>query len=359
MANFVNFENNAGEEIISPDNKINYNKIKGIPSNLVDAANHNHDDLYTSKNTIESEFGAIMDTVASLTKALTIRPLKTKGFLNGGYKSSYVYAQRVQRFNTVTETGVEIGQIGTVTSYYTPGGSSELKGYFFGSNTSSTSNKAENGNDRKGRHVDNIVYLTEVETYLGNIMSHDVRSTLYNIYSQSQLYVCDSSSNWSSISVVSDAVTVLSSAASQSTTRQGLSSEDFGYVVQNASSADKTSTKYTYLTGVSSTGTTQQIRQIPTGLSKDKDKGYWIDYGTANNWRINMVNNSVSNVVCFTEGFGESNSLGSEKVGFMMGGYDGKQHGKVQKMVWATEAASNVLGGSLAIPQSSAGMAES
>ena len=100
---------------------------------MVDTSTHNHDDMYTSSNAIEDRFTFVMNKVAAITKALTIRPLKTKGFLNGGYKSSYVYAERVQRFNTVTETGVEIGQIGTVTSQYSPGGSSELKGYFFGS----------------------------------------------------------------------------------------------------------------------------------------------------------------------------------------------------------------------------------
>jgi len=358
MAKLNGVETLSGNVIVSPQGKVNYKGIANIPSALIDPANHNHDNLYTSKFTIEDEFSKIMDEVSALTKALTIRPLKTKGFLNGGYKSSYVYAQRVQRFNTVTETGLEIGQIGTVTSYYTPGGSSELGGYFFGTNTSSTDNKAADGNDRKGRHVDNIIYLTEVETYLGELLTHDGLATLYNLYSQSQVYVCDKSSNWSFLDVVTNSVVKLPSSASQAATRQGLSSEVFGYVV-NTGNASRTTTKYTYLTNVSSTGTTQQIRQIPTGLSKDANKGYFIDYGTANNWRINMVNDSVSNVVCFTVGFGESNSLGSEKVGFMLGGYDGAQHGKVQKMVWATEAASNVLGGSLAIPQSSAGMAES
>jgi len=356
MANLQDLTNSSGLTIIDGNTgKVNYHAITSVPSALTDPANHNHDDIYTSKNTIETEFGALMDIVAQMTKALTIRPLKTKGFLNGGYKSSYVYAQRVQRFNTVTETGVEIGQIGTVTSEYTPGGSSELKGYYFGDNSSSTTYSDAT---RTGLHIDKITYLTEVEVYLGKLMSHNAQATLYNVYSQSQLYVCDGSNHWSSMSVVTDAITRLSDAASQEATRQGLSSEEFGYVV-TAGQADRTSTKFTYLTRISSTGTTQNIRQLPTGLTKDKDKGYFIDYGTANNWRVNMVNNSVSNIVCFTVGFGESNALGSEKEGFMMGGYDGAQHGKVQKMIWATEAASNVLGGSLAIPQSSAGMAES
>jgi len=355
MADFKSLTNTAGETIIGTNGKVNYDHIAGIPSALIDPSNHNHDDIYTSKNTIEAEFGEIMDTVAALSKALTVRPLKTKGFLNGGYKSSFVYAERVQRFNTVTETGTEVGQIGTVTCQYSPGGSSEFKGFYFG-----TSRNGATGNFRStGREVDTIVYATEVETYLGNLMPHDVRATLYNIYSQSQLYVCDSANHWSSVSIVSASTTLLPVAASQSSTRQGLSSENFGYVVKEGA-ATKATTKYTYLTNTSSAGTTQAITHYPSGLSKDADKGYIIDgTGTANNWRVNMVTNTVSNVICFSEGFSESNTLGSEKVGFMMGGYDGAQHGKVQKMVWATEAASNVLGGSLALPQSSAGMAES
>ena len=119
-----------GTEIINSSGKVNYGSIEGIPAAMVDTSTHNHDDMYTSDVAIEDKFTFIMNKVAAITKALTIRPLKTKGFLNGGYKSSYVYAERVQRFNTVTETGVEIGQIGTVTSQYSPGGSSELKGYF-------------------------------------------------------------------------------------------------------------------------------------------------------------------------------------------------------------------------------------
>jgi hypothetical protein len=355
MANLINIESTDGLNIVNTNAKVNYDAIQGIPSELIDPNNHNHDDLYKSKFAIEDNFTAIMNKVQAMTKALTIRPLKTKGFLNGGYKSSYVYAQRVQRFNTVTETGVEIGQIGSVTSQYSPGGSAELCGYYFGDTTSST----ERGDhSATGRHVDKIVYLTEVETYLGNITHHNTRTTLYNIYSQSRLYLANAGEGWSELSVVTDAVTLKSSTlAGKGMGRQGLSSESFGYVVDRGN-AERTSLKFIYLTTVTETGTTQTIRQQPAGLSKDADLGYWIDYGTANNWRVDMVANTVSNVVCFTEGFGESNALGSEKVGFMMGGYDGAQHGKVQKMDWATESASNVLGGSLAIPQSSAGMAE-
>lgn len=355
MAILTGVEAQDGTEIINSAGKVNYNAIEGIPESMVDTSNHNHDNLYTSKIAIEDKFTFIMNKVADITKALTIRPLKTKGFLNGGYKSSYVYAERVQRFNTVTETGVEIGQIGTVTSQYSPGGSSELKGYYFGD----VRNGATTSFHSTGREVDKITYLTEVEVYLGMITYHDTRCTLYNIYSQSKIYTCDNSTNWSKLTVVTDTMeTITSDAQGQGMGRQGLSSEDFGYVV-NAGNASRTSTKFIYLTAVGETGSTQTIRQHPTGLSKDKDLGYWIDYGTANNWRVNMLANTVSNIICFTQGFGESNSLGSEKVGFMMGGYDGVQHGYVQKMVWATEAASNVLGGSLAIPQSSAGMTES
>jgi hypothetical protein len=356
MARLNKLQAPDGTEIIGAEGKVDYNIISSIPSELVDMNNHNHDNIYSSKFAIEDRFTNIMNKVQAMTKALTIRPLKTKGFLNGGYKSGYVYAQRVQRFNTVTETGIEIGQIGTVTSQYSPGGSSELGGYYFGDNTSSTAN---GDNSRTGRHVDNIIYLTEVETYLGNITHHNTRSTLYNIYSQSKLFLCNAGEGWSKLTVTTNTISLESSSLNGAGMgRQGLSSETFGYVTA-AGNADRTTVRYTYLTTVTDTGTTQNIRQHPAGLSKDAKLGYWIDYGTANNWKIDMVTNSVSNVVCFTEGFGESNALGSEKVGFMMGGYDGAQHGKVQKLVWATEAASNVLGGSLAIPQSSAGMAES
>jgi len=358
MANLKGITSSDGQVIIGNDGKIEYGAIHGIPSSMVDTSTHNHDDRYTSKAAIEDEFTNIMNKVAIMTKSLTIRPLKTKGFINGGYKSGYVYAQRVQRFNTVTETGTEIGQIGSVTSQYSPGGSSELKGYYFGDTSTSTANDTSI-HTRTGRHVDKIIYLTEVESYIGNITHHNTKSTLYNIYSQSKLYLCNEGAGWSKLTVTTDTCSLESSSlGGHGMGRQGLSSENFGYVTQ-AGQADRTTLKYEYLTVSTSSGTTQNIRQHAAGLSKDKDRGYWIDYGTANNWRIDMINNSVSNVVCFTEGFGESNALGSEKVGFMMGGYDGAQHGKVQKMVWATEAASNVLGGSLAIPQSSAGMAES
>ncbi len=358
MAKLNKLQAMDGTELIGTDGKVDYSSITSIPASMVDTSTHNHDDMYSSKFAIEDKFTNIMNKVAEMTKALTIRPLKTKGFLNGGYKSGYVYAQRVQRFNTVTETGTEIGPIGTVTSQYSPGGSSELKGYYFGDISTSTANDTAL-HTRAGRHVDKIVYLTEVETYLGNITNHNTKSTLYNVYSQSKLFLCDTGTSWSKLTVTTDTINLETTGTTGAGIgRQGLSSETFGYVVAPGH-ADRTSIKYDYLTTSGSTGTTQNIRQQPAGLTKDKDKGYWIDYGTANNWRIDMVNNSVSNVVCFTEGFGEGNALGSEKVGFMMGGYDGAQHGKVQKMVWATEAASNVLGGSLAIPQSSAGMAES
>lgn len=356
MTNLKNLEYSDGTEIIDSEGKIDYNSINNIPSTLLDTSTHNHDDLYKSKFAIEDEFSTIMNKVAQITKALTIRPLKTKGFLNGGYKSGSVWAQRVQRFNTVTETGLEIGQIGTVTCEYSPGGSSELHGYYFGIKSNST---ARDDYPNHGTDFDKITYMTEVEEYIGALPTHTADTTLYNIYSQTQVYYTNGSNNWSRVQANTNAITTESTTAlGYRTTRQGLSSEFFGYTVQTGQ-ADRTSAKYTYLTKTSETGTTQNIRQYPTGLSKDKNKGYWVDYGTANNWRVDMVNNTVANVSCFTVGFGESNSLGSEKYGFMMGGYDGAQHGKVQKLTWTTEAASDVLGGSLSLPQSSAGMAES
>ena len=353
MANLKGITASDGQVIIDTDGKVEYGAIQGIPSSMLDTSTHNHDDTYTSKAAIEDKFTNIMNKVAAMTKALTIRPLKTKGFLNGGYKSGYVYAERVQRFNTVTETGTEIGQIGTVTSQYSPGGSSELKGYYFGD----IRNGATSNFNSAGRSVDKITYLTEVEVYLGMITHHNTDSTLYNVYSQSKLYFCDTGTSWSRLTVVTDTCDLVTTgAAGRGIGRQGLSSENFGMVTN---SSDSTSTKFTYLTAISSAGSSQAIYQHGAGLTKDKDTGYWIGFGTANNWRVNMLNDTSTKVICFTEGFGESNSLGSEKQGFMMGGYDGAQHGKVQKMVWVTEAASNVLGGSLAIPQSSAGMAES
>lgn len=354
MANFNKLEKSDGTEIIGTDGKINYGAIASVPPALLNTSIHYHDDMYPSKYAIEDRFTSIMNKVSAMTQALTIRPLKTKGFLNGGYKSSYVYSRRVQRFNTVTETGVEIGKIGTVTSQYSPGASSELKGYYFGDNVDTTSNY-----NSLGRYVDQIVYLTEVESYLGLITTHNTESTLYNVYSQSRIYFCDAGTSWSKMNVSTNAVNLeTSGVAARGIGRQGLSSETFGYVVA-AGAATNTSIKYTYLTATGQNGTTQAISQHPCGLTKDKDTGYWIDYGTANNWKVNMLTNTVQNVYCFTEGFGESNALGSELSGFMMGGYNGVQHGKVQKMTWSTGTASNVLGGELAIPQSSAGMAES
>jgi len=355
MADLKGIYDEDGNEIIDSTGGIEYNAIMNIPSSLVDTSTHNHDDLYPSKELVEDEFTYIMNKVATITRSLSIRPLKTKGFLNGGYKSSSVWAQRVQRFNVVTETGIEIGQIGSVTSYYTPGGTTEKKGYYFGTKTSST---AQSDNPRTGREIDEIVYLTETESYLGNLMQHDARSTLYNVYTQDQIYVCDNGSSWSNLDPSTNTVTLLTtSQTAHGFGRQALSSEFFGYVIE-IGSADRTSSIFDYQTYTSSTGETHNVRQQCTGLTKDKDKGYWIDYGTDHNWRVDMLNNAVSNISCFTEGFGESNSLGSEKEGYMMGGYDGVQHGKVQKMKWDTEAVSNVLGGDLALPQSSAGMAE-
>lgn len=354
MANFKSLVKPDGTELVGTDGKVNYNTIASIPSALVDPNTHYHDDLYTSKFAVEDRFTAIMNKVSAMTQALTIRPLKTKGFLNGGYKSSYVYSRRVQRFNTVTETGVELGKIGTVTSVYSPGASSELKGYYFGDTADNTALY-----NSGGRYVDQIVYTTEVETYLGMITHHDTDSTLYNVYSQSKVYLCNTGTSWSKLDVTTNTVNLETTGVSgRGCGRQGLSSETFGYVT-NAGNAYMTTQKYTYLTAVGQAGTTQTIIQHAAGLTKDKDIGYWVDYGTANNWKVNMLTNTVQNIYCFTEGFGESNTLGSELFGFAMGGYDGAQHGKVQKLTWTTDTASNVLGGQLAIPQSSAGMAES
>jgi hypothetical protein len=353
MADLLNVKYTDGTIIVDVDGKIRYPRIKNIPASVVDTSTHNHDDSYSSKASIEDKFNSIMNKVQAITKSLVPRPLKTKAYLNGGYKSSYVYAQRVQRFNAITETGSEQAR-GTLTSQYSPGGSSELCGYFFGDNRGTTTTNFNS----TGRYVERINYATETYNYLGGIMSQDVDSTSYNLYAQTHLYMCDTGSTWSKLAASNNAVTIeTSSATARGIGRQGLSSELFAEVLQSGSGTYM-SYKYTYSTKTSQNAMNIAVRQQPAGLSRDKDVGYWIDFGTANNHRVNYLTNSATIISCFTLGFGESNTLAAETHGFAMGGYDGIQHDYVQKMAWSTEVAQSIIGGKLAIPQSSAGCCE-
>jgi hypothetical protein len=354
MAKFKKVSFTNGTEIIDATGKIDYSNITNVPSSVVDTSSHVHDDRYSSKASVEDRFNSIMNKVQSITKSLTARPLKTKAYLNGGYKSSYVYAERVQRFNATTETGSEIGQIGTVTSQYSPGASSEYHGYFFGD----PRNGATSNFNSTGRHVDKIQYSTESESYLGNITTNNADSTAYKLYSQTEIFYCDTGSTWSKIDCSTDTNSLQTSGATaKGIGRQGLSSETFAQVVQSGNGTYM-SYKYNYSTKTSQNAMNIAVRQQPAGISKNKDMGYWVDYGTSNNHRVNYLTNTAVIISSFTEGFGESNTLAAETHGFCLGGYDGAQHDKVQKMSWETEVAQSILGGKLAIPQSSAGTAE-
>lgn len=353
MAKFKSISYKDGTSIIDSTGKIRYSRIKNIPASVVDTSTHNHDSSYSSKASIEDRFNSIMNKVQAITKSLTPRPLKTKAYLNGGYKSSYVYAERVQRFNAITETGSEQSR-GTVTSQYSPGGSSELCGYFFGDpRGGSTANF-----NSAGRYVERVNYATETYNYLGGIMQHNAESTIYNLYAQTDTYACDAGSSWSRINASTNACTYeTSSATGQGCGRQALSSATFG-LVSNAGAANRTNYKYTFTTKTSVAALTVYHQQHNAGLCKDKDVGYWIDYGTSANQRVNYLTNTYANVYCFTDGFGESNTLAAETHGFAMGGYNGIQHDYVQKMLWSSEVAQSIIGGKLAIPQSSAGCCE-
>ena len=353
MAVIKNIKYKDGTLVIDHDGKIKYSKIKNVPAANVNNALHNHDDMYTSKATIEDRFNNIMNKVQMITKSLTARPLKTKAYLNGGYKSGYVYAERVQRFNSVTETGSEQAR-GTITSQYSPGGSSELCGYFFGDPRNGSSANFNSA----GTYVERINYSSETYNYLGGIVSHNVESSLYNLYVQTEIYMCDDTTYWSKLSASTNAINVETNTTfAKGCGRQGLSADSFGLVTMSGAGSIA-NYKYSYLTRTSVYALNVNHSQQSAGLCKDKDNGYWIDYGVSANQRVNYLTNTFVNVACFTLGFGESNTLAAETHGFAMGGYDGIQHDYVQKMLWSTEVAQSIIGGKLAIPQSSAGTCE-
>ena len=337
MAKFKQIKYTDGTVIIDTTGKISYTKIKNVPASVVDTSNHNHDTSYSSKASVEDRFNTIMNAVQSITKTLAVRPLKTKAYLNGGYKAGATQYKRVQRFNATTETGSDLGYISSLTSYYNPGSTSETVGFF---HTSSISDK--------------ITYQTEVCSAVSGACQHSINGTIYELYRQTKCFLTNSSNQWTNLDPTTTTYTLLPTASSTSCTRQMLSSETFGY----AGGAGGATYKYNYATGTSTSAGSFGGSYL-TGISRNKDVGYWIGF-TNDNWRVNMTTDSYVNLSIFTINFSEGNTLAGDTSGYLMGGYsyNGSQHGKVQKVVWVTEVASTVIGGDLAYEQSSAGTCE-
>lgn len=341
MAKFKQISYTDGTVIIDTAGKISYNSVKNVPASVVDTSTHNHDISYSSKASIEDRFNTIMNAVQSITKSLSARPLKTKAYLNGGYKAGATQYKRVQRFNATTETGSDLGYISSLTSYYSPGSTSETIGYFHDGSTGS----------------DKITYQTETCSAVAGSCQHSIQGTIYDLYRQTKCFVTNGSSGWTNLDPATSTYQLLPTASSiTSSGRQMLSSATFGYA---GASGGGTVYKYSYLTNTSAgAGTIPGGGWAMAGLSRNKDSGYWIGYTDAN-VRVNMVSDSYSMITMFSIHFSESNTLGGDTAGYAMGGYTyNGQHAKVQKMVWTTEVASTVIGGDLAYEQSSAGTCE-
>jgi hypothetical protein len=345
MAKFKQISYN-GSVIIDSSGKISYNAIKNVPASVVDTSNHNHDSLYSSKASIEDRFTTTMNTVQEITKSLTSRPLKTKGYLNGGYKGSTgIKTLRVQRFNATTETGSDMGQISSVTCYYSPGSSSEKVGFFHDMTDRSKS--------------DSITYATETCSTVAGNAPYTINGTLYDLYQQTKIFLTNNSNQWTLLNPVTKTYSGLASASAYTDGRQMLSSATFGYAGGTGSSGFY---KYIYATGTSSAAaSTGGSGWQMVGVSRNKDVGYWVGFTNANH-RINMITDTSTTISVFSINFSESNAVGGDTAAYLMGGYSGgadnTQHGKVQKMIWTTEVASLVIGGDLAYEQSSAGTAE-
>lgn len=344
MAKFKTIKFTNGTEIIDTNGKISYSAVKNVPGSVVDTGNHNHDSMYASKASIEDRFNTTMNEVQAITKSLTSRPLKTKAYLNGGYKGATgTEYKRVQRFNLTTETGSDLGKISNLTGFYSPGSTSEQVGFFH-----DTANKTLS---------DCITYATDVVVQVPGNASCNANGTLYDLYQQTKVFLT-SSNSWCLLSPATKTYTALASATSVSTGRQLLSSATFGY---SGGEGSQSNYKYTYATGTSAAtascggGGWQMV-----GVSRNKDVGYWIGYTSANH-RINMVTDASTLITAFSINFSESNAIGGDTAGYLMGGYSyGQygQHGEVQKIVWTTEVASSIIGGKLAYEQSSAATAE-
>lgn len=343
MAKFKQIKYTDGSVIIDTAGKISYSKIKNVPASVVDTSTHNHDTSYSSKASIEDRFNTIMNAVQSITKSLSARPLKTKAYLNGGYKGGTIQYNRVQRFNATTETGSDLGNICTMTSYYSPGSTSEKVGFF---------------HDNGGTAASNVMqYQTETAGTVAGTCQHSASGTLYDLYRQTKCFLTNSSGNWTNLDPATSTYQRLTDASSYAISRQMLSSATFGYC---GGYGTQPTYKYDYITGTSASVTqTGGGGWYMCGISRNKDIGYWIGYTDAN-WRVNMVTTSYTLVSMFTINFSESNAVAADTAGYLMGGYsyNGSQHGKVQKVIWTTEVASTVIGGDLAYEQSSAGTCE-
>lgn len=331
---------------ISNKNVVNWSSITGKPTTI---AGYGIVDLRT-KLQDEILFNNIVNDLSNLQNALKTTQVKIKAYLNGGYQGSTIQQKRVQRFNTITETGSDAGYISSVTSYYNPGGSSKYVGLFFGNTGSPVSSSAYS--------ADAITYSSETcQLWANGNLAINVDGTLYDINTQNYIYGFNGSSQWLRTTVKTKVFTRLSDATAYSITRQMLSSDTFGFTKTSSTSA---AYRYSYTSGTHvATINAWNIENYPAGMVRDKNYGYFVGYA-GQTTLVTYTTNSISQFGGYTINFGESNTLGTETYGFAMGGYhyNSTQHAKVQKMSYSTHAVTTVIGGDLAYPQSSAGTSE-
>jgi len=147
-------------------------------------------------------------------------------------------------------------------------------------------------------------------------LGFSVNGTLYDINIQNYVYGTDGS-QWLKIKTENDSISTLNNSNAASQSRQMLSSETFG-LCKNSNSYQF---KYDYNTeSASQVGNSFATGSCTAGMVKDDKSGYWIGY-TDRNYRIDYNTFSQTKINSYTIHFGESNTLGTEKYGYAMGGY--------------------------------------
>lgn len=278
------------------------------------------------------------------------------GYLQGGYKDSNTWSD-VQLFNTITQVGRIVYDSGYQRSYQA-GITGNFAGYF---------SINANVNYQKYSYISTTASTAPFSTGVHNT----VTSCELGKYSQAWILGGEARaftniSNY--IRVATDTETAVSKGnlggAPAGTTRQGLSTEFYGFFM-NTGNGSLYALNYT-TDSVSENGGISGLDgsiQIPCGMSSSNSVGYLV--GIGRNIQVALSGGTVlssSQSTPYTYQFGESHSLTDSRYGFMMAGYRdttgryGSQHGLCQRFTLSSKVITTLP--DLVVPQSSGQMME-
>jgi len=294
--------------------KIDFSLFKNVPSTLVSAEGHNHDDRYYRKDVVQGMFDERLSKIDEQTERIIQLSYKTDLFMGGGFVNN----TEIHTYNIDTESTTKLDNGLPFEIDLAPGIPSIENGYFLS----------------ESKKVSKFTFQT---------LSHSIKSdspvapklATFDFAIQSKGYVVGEG-KWTTIKNSLDVWSVDCEVSDmpEYSSRNGLSSIDFAIV---KSSGVNNFTKYDYITKTVSTIDGEfETTSGALGVSKDSKSGLYISK-IGYNFSLNYTSNTISTYDLLQENTDNACSTINDVLGLIATGGTGL---KVQKITWSTNSVS-------------------